>query len=310
LTDLEIRYLFEEFIGRAEKKGATRIEDLRNLLKKVPTDPQELPITFGGRTSCYEIIHNDKSVFIDMGTGISAVPPVAGKGIHEFTVFLTHMHWDHIMGMPFFVPIYAPDTRLTIYHVHPHTPEAVAIQFNGINFPVKWDVISPRIQFKQLSLYQTLTIHGMQVTPFQLDHPGGSYGYRFNAGGKSIVIGVDSEYKRLTPDELGKDLKYYQDLDWLVFDAQYEMHELASKYDWGHSSPSIGVDLALREGIKNLVLTHHDFQSSEECEESMLCNARNYLKTQLPAYQEIWDKLGMSQGPNIIAGYDGLQIDL
>src|SRR5262249_4595876 len=143
------------------------------------------------------------------------------------------------------------------------------------------------------------------VSPFALDHPGGSFGYRFEAGGKALAIGVDGEYKRLTPKELGKDLPYYQNLDLLVFDAQYEMGELASRFDWGHCSPPIGVDLALREGIRNIILTHHDPRSSEEKSRRMMEMAQKHLQAQLPAYKQIWTSLGQPDGPRLNSAFDG-----
>ena len=144
-------------------------------------------------------------------------------------------------------------------------PEHVKILFNGVNFPVKWDQLSATINFKRLKLYETIEFSDVKVSSFALDHPGGSFGYRFDSNdGKSIAIAVDGEFKRITKKDLGKDLKAYQNLDLLVFDAQYELDELTSRHDWGHCSPPIGVDLALREGVKNLILTHHDPMSDNQ----------------------------------------------
>ena len=105
-------------------------------------------------------------------------------------------------------------------------------------------------------------------------------------------------------------MHYYQNLDLLLFDSQYEMNELANRYDWGHCSPNIGVDLALREGVKILALTHHDPQSSEARQQRMLDDAHAYLKMQLPAFKENWAKSGRPDGPKVISAFDGLEIDL
>ena len=228
----------------------------------------------------------------------------------EILIFQTHMHWDHIMGLPFFLPVYDPDVKIVIHHVHKNAPEHIRILFNGINFPLKWDQLGANVEFREMKLYQPLTVGEMQVTPFALDHPGGSFGYRFESSKGSVAIGVDGEYKRTLPDELGKDLAAYENLDCLVFDGQYEMDELASRCDWGHSSPIIGIDLALRQGIRNIILTHHDPRSSEEKSNRMLEDAKKHCAVQLSQYRDIWDQRGQPDGPNIYTAYDGMVFDL
>ncbi|MFW7379466.1 MAG: MBL fold metallo-hydrolase [Oligoflexus sp.] len=300
--------IVDEYARKAEKAGLSSISDFRNAIRDGDLG---VPLVFGGNTTCNEITYKNHRFFIDMGTGFAeAAAEVMAQGRTEFIIFQTHLHWDHIMGMPFFVPIYIPGNKITIYHVHPHAPDFIKIQFNGVNFPVKWDDLGAEIEFRKIKLYEKIDFDGLQISPFALDHPGGSFGYRFDAEGYSLAIGVDGEYKRLTPKDLGKDHVYYTNLDLLVFDAQYEMDELASRFDWGHCSPPIGVDLALREGIRNIILTHHDPRSTEEKEQRMLSQAMTHLRKQLPAYQEIWDQLNQPEGPNIMLAYDGLEFNL
>ena len=300
--------IINDQIDVAVKAGISEISEFK---KSLAEGKLRDPISFGGQTTCSEVIHNNNRFFVDMGTGLTdAAQQAMAEGRNEFIVFQTHMHWDHIMGMPFFIPIYIPGTKITIYHVHPTAPDYIKIQFNGINFPVKWDQLSAEIEFKQIKVYDEVQFDDVTISPFSLDHPGGSFGYRFDTKDQSLAIGVDGEYQRLSPKQLGKDLKYYQNLDLLVFDGQYEMDELASRFDWGHSSPAIGVDLALREGIKNIIITHHDPRSHDEKERRMLEAALHHKKLQLPAHQEIWNKLGQPQGPNVELAFDGKLVDL
>jgi phosphoribosyl 1,2-cyclic phosphodiesterase len=300
--------LVDNYAKKAEKAGLASISEFRNALRDGDLGH---PLVFGGNTTCNEIIYKNHRFFVDMGTGFAdSSAEVMAQGRTEFTVFMTHLHWDHIMGLPFFVPIYIPGNKLTIYHVHPHAPDFIRIQFNGVNFPVKWDELGASIEFRKLKLYEKLHFDDLTVSPFALDHPGGSFGYRFEAHGYSLAIGVDGEYKRLTPEELGKDLPYYQNLDLLVFDGQYELDELASRYDWGHCSPPIGVDLAMREGIRNIIMTHHDPRAGEAKEERMLEQAQMHSRKQLSFYKQLWEGLDQVQGPNIILAYDGMEFDM
>ena len=209
--------LVDFYAKKAEKSGLSSISDFRNAIRD--GDLGE-PLVFGGNTTCSEVIYKNHRVFVDMGTGFAdAASEVMAQGRTEFTVLLTHLHWDHIMGMPFFVPIYIPGNKLTIYHVHPHAPDYIKNQFNGVNFPVKWDELGAKVEFKKIKVYEKVAFDDMVASPFALDHPGGSFGYRFDAQDKSLAIGVDSEFKRLTPKDLGKDYEYYTNLDLLVFDA-------------------------------------------------------------------------------------------
>ena len=297
--------------GLIAKSKSMGIHGLRTFQMALKNGQIESPVVFGGNTTCTEIQCGERFFFVDMGSGLrEAGSFYIPKGHKEFHIFLTHMHWDHIMGLPFFVPVHVPGCKTYIYHVHKNAPEHVKINFNGINFPLNYSQLAGAIEFVQLKLHQPFSIADATVTPFALDHPGGSFGFRFDRNGKSVAIGVDGEYKRISRKDLGPDLQFYQNLDLLVFDAQYEISELISRFDWGHSSPTIGIDLAIREGIRAIALTHHDPWSSPVKLRRMLGEAEAHLKSQISTYSAEWSARGQPDGPKIFNAYDGLLYDV
>jgi len=181
--------IIDDFTKQAQQKGAKSLGDFSQLLK---TGGINHPLSYGGNTSCLEVSNGSDVAFVDMGTGLREAGTFhLANGRKEFHIFLTHMHCDHVMGLPFFVPIHIQGHVIKIYHVHRNAPEFVKINFNGVNFPLNWDQLQGKIEFVQLKLYTEQQIGSLAVTPFVLDHPGGCFGYRFNSGGKSVTVGVD-----------------------------------------------------------------------------------------------------------------------
>lgn len=308
ITHQSFEELVLSYVTSAESRGIKTLNEFRNALSQKQIDA---PLLLGGHTTCNEIRLGDERLFVDMGSGFAeASTSVLQEGRTHHKIFLSHMHWDHILGLPFFLPIYIAGHTLTIYHVHPKAPEFVRILFNGVNFPVSWNQLAAKIEFKRLKLYEKIAFDGLSVRSFALDHPGGSFGYRFESAKASLAIGVDGEYKRTSREALGKDLSAYQNLDLLVFDGQYAWDELASHHDWGHGSPPIAVELALREGIRNVLITHHDPKASEAKARQMLAQAEVHKAKLLPDFTKTWQDIGQTEGPHLFLAYDGLEFVL
>lgn len=302
----DIVALLRRLSSSGKKGGKTTIDEVLAAYTAAPTD---IPLGFGGDTTCVEIGHDRQSLFVDMGSGIrQAGTEASAAGIKEFHLLVTHMHWDHVLGLPFFRPIFEKGNTLHIYHVHKDAPEFIKVNFNGTNFPVTWNDLGSKVNFHQLKPYKASIIAGLQIEPFRLDHPGDSFGYRIEAGSKAVCIGFDSEYTRTSRSDLGPDLKYYQNLDLLIFDGQYTPAELELRKGWGHSTPITGCELALREGIKKVAFTHHDPWSDFDKLVSMWEAAQAHATALLPKYAAGWKD--QPDGPKLIYAYDRLRLDL
>jgi len=297
-TGDHLHTVFRFWLKKCQEKNIDSVEKCLNHIRCKGT-----PKTYAGHTTCIEITHQDHLFFFDLGSGLQAAGSQfleSPRGEYHF--LLSHMHWDHLIGMPYFLPLYESGTRMFIYHVHEHAPEYVKIKFNGINFPIKWADLSTKIEFVPLVLYKPFVMKDLAITPFLLDHPGQCYGYHFETKNKKMSIGFDGEYRRHSRLALGKDLAYYQNLDLLVFDGQYDPEQLECRAEWGHSTPEKGVDLALRENIRKVVFTHHDPWSTDLKIENMLRDAKLYCQKQ---YSSEYPTI-----PELLMAYDGLTLEV
>jgi anti-anti-sigma factor len=221
--------------------------------------------TFGGNTSCVEIVTGgEEYVLCDLGSGVREF----GRNLlarhgparkHCFNVFLSHLHWDHVMGFPFFAPAYIPGNVIRIHGCHKTLAEALRRQHSDPGFPVDFASLGATIEFVELVPGRTYQVAGLSVLPIQQFHAGGSYGYRFSRDDKTIVYSTDCEHKYSVLDESYPFVHFYRNADVLIFDAMYSLADTVSvKEDWGHSSNVIAVELAQAARVKRLVLFHHE----------------------------------------------------
>lgn len=227
---------------------------------------------YGGDTSCVEIQGTRDVVIIDAGSGLRrlgeklmAGPCGKGKGVVH--LLFTHFHWDHIIGLPFFTPIFIPGNQIHFYAVQNDLEACVRQVFTKPFFPVPFAELGSKIQFHRLEPRREVKIDSLAITPYQLDHPDPCWGYRVEAmttdGMKSYAHCVDSEATRVTPLDLGEDVALYRDADLCYFDAQYTLQEFLQHMNWGHSTAPIGLEMALREGVRKILFAHHDPSASD-----------------------------------------------
>lgn len=270
---------------------------------------QNLPFsvlgTFGGNTSCVEIKGGEQYMICDAGTGIrdmgAAVQNQDPRSPKTFNIFVSHPHWDHIQGFPFFLPAYVPGNRINFYAFHPGIEAALVSQQDHPFFPVNLGSMKAEIRFFVLDSGKECEIGGFKVRGIKQNHPGDSYGYRFECCGKTIVYSTDAEYTHedsLTP---GHDqVDFCRDADLLVFDAQYLFSDsVDTKENWGHGSNILGVELAINAGVRRVVLFHHDPGFDDGMLETLQEDARRYAKI-----------YSGSRSLEVDMAYDGLEIML
>jgi phosphoribosyl 1,2-cyclic phosphodiesterase len=227
----------------------------------IPT-PRKENLGYGGNTSCIEIrLPNHEFFIFDAGTGIRelgrALQQTSLHGAGDIHLFLTHFHWDHIQGIPFFGPLYDPNCRMNFYAtsyacgLH----EALAGQMTNPYFPVNFEAVSGNHRFINMG-GSPISLGSLTVRPFPMHHPQGAGGYRIESGGASIVYATDREHGHEKLDEVLRD--YAQDADILIHDAQYTPEEYARFKGYGHSTWEEAVNVALECNVKQLVLSHHD----------------------------------------------------
>jgi phosphoribosyl 1,2-cyclic phosphodiesterase len=246
----------------------------------IPT-PASWTRVYGGNTPCVEV-RFDNSIFIcDAGSGIRELgKDVALREPHpsEIHLFITHTHWDHIQGFPFFAPAYRKAVQIRVYGdaaQHNSAYRLLSGQMSSDYFPVSFRELGAKIIPDHLE-HGEKEIDGVRVRSFPLNHPGGCSGYIFEKANRKIVYATDNEIEIQHGDkfpDLSNDgplrqvpaslVEAAMGADLLITDAQYNEKEYIGKIGWGHSSCFSVTDWAIKSKVKNLALFHHDPESTD-----------------------------------------------
>ncbi len=304
-VDIQKRTLLQGFFD----SGYTSPDQIDTYLKRVP--PNYIS-GYGGNTICVQVFSEEMPIFIDAGSGLreagtSLMSGPCGKGKGEIHLFFTHFHWDHLMGMPFFTPIYIPGNVIHVYSVQSELEQVFRTLFKKPFFPVPFEGLAAKFVFHVIEPRLPVQVGETTLTPYELDHSDVCWGYRVEAHGKSYSHCVDTECKRFSKESLGLDLPLYLDTDVMLFDAQYTLLESVTRIDWGHSTANLGLDLAMQHGIKKIIFSHHDPLADEKKIRLAETETRNYLKLQL-------DSLARSGKPqrsvNWLFAREGAEIEI
>ena len=262
--------------------------------------------TYGGHTSCVELVtRGSEYVLCDLGSGLlpfgqAALARHGAASPQTYHIFVSHMHWDHIMGLPFFKPAYLPGNRVCFYGGHPGLEAALRRQQDPPSFPADFSALRADIEFTCLEPGRRYDIAGMAVTAMRQRHPGDSYGFRFESDGRSVVYTTDSEHKLDDPAQTAAFVEFFRDADVVIFDAMYSLAETTSaKADWGHSSNIVGVELCQLAGARQLCMFHHEPTNDDETISRVLADTRRL------------EEITRGAAPlRITAAYDGMEIAL
>ncbi|MBN1937275.1 MAG: protein kinase [Anaerolineae bacterium] len=266
--------------------GAQNV-DLSNRLgvqKYVDDLPLLIKGTVGSNTPCVSIEAGSDLIILDAGSGIRTcgielMKGEFGRGQGTVHIFISHTHWDHIQGFPFFTPAYVRGNRVLIYSPFPDLQERLRKQQEPEFFPRRLDQIPADVQFVQLEEGVPVTVGGVRVNNILQTHPGRSYGYRLEGDGAIVVYATDSEYKDLGEAHTKRYVEFMSGADLLIFDAQYTLSDSFQLIDWGHSSSVIGIDMATRANVKRIALFHFDHTYTDQQIGDILETTLKYIKS-------------------------------
>jgi phosphoribosyl 1,2-cyclic phosphodiesterase len=240
-------------------------------------------VRYGGNTSCVSIEHGDCLVILDAGTGIRKLGAHLlrrePRGGFKGNILLTHEHWDHIQGLPFFGPAFSPENRFVIYGERKRRPLAQIIgdQMQEPYFPIEMEAFEAEISFVEVGPGDALELGDeVWMTAHRLNHPNDALGYLLDVAGKRVAYVTDHEH---APGQLSPAvLQMAHGVDVLIHDAQYTRERLQrERRGWGHSAWEDVVELAIEARVRSLFLYHHDPDATDEELDQRLIEVRARL---------------------------------
>jgi phosphoribosyl 1,2-cyclic phosphodiesterase len=260
--------------------------------------PQTENLRYGGNTSCVEVRVGDRIFVFDCGTGFRMLG-------HEFErefkdkpfqahIFVSHFHWDHIQGMPFFRPLYENKGSQFIFHSSGRTrrlEQVMAEQMAAPYFPVDLAQMKAKRNFYDIENGCLPMDDGMNIKTAYLNHPQGCLGFRLETKDGVLVYATDNEPGDTHFDKAVR--KLAEGADILIYDAQYLPEEYeARRHGWGHSHWREAVNVVMESGAKELVLYHHDPEHTDSIVDKVVADARNYYPKVRAAAEGLVIQLG------------------
>jgi len=258
----------------------------------IPT-PGQRTVRYGGNTACVEVRADDDSLLVlDAGTGLRELGlSLNGGGPISMDLLLSHLHWDHIQGIPFFRPAYDPQTKIRIHGPAQQRPlhDMLGVGMDDPFFPVNLDGIPAQLEINDLSSGADARLGPFRMRATRVFHPAPCLAYRVEADGRALVYATDTE-----DPFSGKEnpvIALAQGADTLVHDAQFLERDF--KPSWGHSTIETAVDVALRAGVGRLVLYHHDPDRTDDALDQIGADAQRRAHGSDPNLEVVVAKEGL-----------------
>jgi len=248
----------------------------------IPVSGEEY-IKYGGDTTCIEIrTKSDDIIIVDAGTGIRRLGSrLIDENRYSYNLIFTHSHWDHLMGFPFFKPLYEKQAEFMMYRCPFHSKFVETILSRIMtppSFPVRYSEISAKMEYVE-AFTSAFEIGSVTITPIPISHPDKGSGYKFTEDGKSFVFLTDNELGFIHPGGLSyKDyMEFSEGVDLLIHDAEYLPEEYPSKIEWGHSVFTETLDLAIEAGVKKFGLFHLNQERTDQQVDEMVESCRRTI---------------------------------
>jgi len=257
--------------------------------------PGPKTVRYGGNTTCIEVrTDNNELIILDGGTGIFPLSQTLLKELPvTANIFNTHSHWDHIQGLPFFIPIFIPGNQIRLHGsfdpISGEGPERImAVQMQYSYFPVREAEMKSRFEYLTVMPNEPVIVGSATVTPVLLNHPVINLGYRIDCNGKSVFFTGDhephtniydpgddgfAEYQSLIDEQRRSIVEAIRGVDVLIADSAYTIEEYPAKKGWGHGTFNSSIELAIAAGAKILYCTHHEPTRSDDDLEKVFAEA-------------------------------------
>jgi len=225
--------------------------------------PSTSHIKYGGNTSCIEVMVGDRTIIFDAGTGIRNLGnELMKRDVREAHLLMSHTHWDHINGFPFFVPAYDPNRSLHIMAGHLGSDnggiqDVLTAQMISPMFPVPLETMQAKLRFEDFKAGDQFKLYpDVNIRTAPLRHPNGATGYRIEHDGKSACYVTDTEHVPGEPDQ--NILELIEGSDLVIYDSTYTEDEFITKVGWGHSTWNEGLALCKAANVKRFAIFHHE----------------------------------------------------